>query len=158
MSTITFKEIAEIHHDALPVQRKVLEELFPKVFHDWRTITTLDDALRYHGLTESEVEVKVNNAPDGYQERLQTTIYLDLICDAIRGNDAPIDYSNSDQKKWCPWFQYGAAAGGFGFQRTNYHYAFTRTRVGARRSFLSEEKARFFGETFIDLINKELIA
>jgi hypothetical protein len=157
MSTITFKEIEEKHREGNNEQRRVLEQLFPKVFHDWRTIKTLDDALRYHGLTESEVLVQVSNAPKGYQERLQATMYLDLICDAIRGNDAPIDYSNGDQKKWCAWLEYSAVASGFGFRYTGYNCTGTSTRVGARRSFLSEEKARFFGETFIELINKELI-
>lgn len=157
MNTITFKEIEQKHSEGSIEQRRVLEQLFPKVFHDWRTIKTIYDALRYHGLTESEVEVKVDNAPKGYQERLQATIYLDLICDAIRGNDAPIDYSNGDQKKFYVWLQYGAVASGFGFRRTSYDYAGTYTDVSARRSFLSEEKARYFGETFIELINKELI-
>lgn len=65
------------------------------------------------------------------------------------------DFSNSNQYKYFPWFVYDNGAAGFVYAATystatsTYAYA----NIGSRLCFKTPERARQFGEQFIDLWN-----
>ena len=65
------------------------------------------------------------------------------------------DYDNPNQWKWFPWFKKTPA--GFVCAYTNYTASTTHANFGSRLCFKSSERARQFGEQFIDLWNDFLL-
>lgn len=67
---------------------------------------------------------------------------------AARGEWQP-DWSNGDQKKWYPWFEYTPS--GFVVTVTIYYYHFTNASVGSRLCFPTREMAKAFAEENLEL-------
>lgn len=67
------------------------------------------------------------------------------------------DFSNSNQYKYFPWFVYDNGAAGFVFAYSHYTATYTDASVGSRLCFKTPERARQFGEQFIDLWNDVLL-
>lgn len=67
------------------------------------------------------------------------------------------DFSNSNQYKYFPWFVYDNGAAGFVYAYTNYAATGTFAVLGSRLCFKTPERARQFGEQFIDLWNDVLL-
>lgn len=67
------------------------------------------------------------------------------------------DFSNSNQYKYFPWFVYDNGAAGFVYANTNYTATYTNASFGSRLCFKTPERARQFGEQFIDLWNDVLL-
>lgn len=59
------------------------------------------------------------------------------------------DWSDSNQKKWYPWFEY--KNGGFVVAGTDYYYDYTCTDVGSRLCFPTSEMVKEFANENIDL-------
>ncbi len=64
------------------------------------------------------------------------------------------DFSNWNQEKWFPWFKYDKDAGRFEYVLTNNSPDCADTGFGSRLCFKTPERAKQFGEQFIDLYNK----
>lgn len=67
------------------------------------------------------------------------------------------DYSNHRQDKWFPWFVYDAENAGFVYATTDSAPSYTLAYFGSRLCFKTANRARQFGERFIDLWNKVLL-
>lgn len=67
------------------------------------------------------------------------------------------DFSNSNQYKYFPWFVYDNGAAGFVSASTNSTATYTCANFGSRLCFKTPERARQFGEQFIDLWNDVLL-
>ena len=67
------------------------------------------------------------------------------------------DFSNSNQYKYFPWFVYDNGAAGFVSARACSTATSTDASVGSRLCFKTPERARQFGEQFIDLWNDVLL-
>lgn len=67
------------------------------------------------------------------------------------------DFSNSNQYKYFPWFVYDNGAAGFVSATTHYTATHTNASIGSRLCFKTPERARQFGEQFIDLWNDVLL-
>lgn len=67
------------------------------------------------------------------------------------------DFSNSNQYKYFPWFVYDNGSAGFVFAITTYTATSTYALIGSRLCFKTPERARQFGEQFIDLWNDVLL-
>jgi hypothetical protein len=67
------------------------------------------------------------------------------------------DFSNSNQYKYFPWFVYDNGAAGFVSAYTYHTAAYTYATLGSRLCFKTPERARQFGEQFIDLWNDVLL-
>jgi hypothetical protein len=70
------------------------------------------------------------------------------------------DFSNRNQYKYSPWFQYNDNAAGFEYANThNAHNAVTNayTNIGSRLCFKTESRAKQFGVQFIELWNDFLL-
>ncbi len=67
------------------------------------------------------------------------------------------DFSNRNQTKWFPWFVYSNANAGFVCARTFNTATFASAYIGSRLCFKTSDRARQFGEQFIDLWNDVLL-
>ena len=67
------------------------------------------------------------------------------------------DFSNSNQYKYFPWFVYDNGAAGFVSANANSSATYTSASFGSRLCFKTPERARQFGEQFIDLWNDVLL-
>lgn len=67
------------------------------------------------------------------------------------------DFSNRNQTKWFPWFVYSNANAGFVYANTVYTAANANAHIGSRLCFKTSDRARQFGEQFIDLWNDVLL-
>lgn len=67
------------------------------------------------------------------------------------------DFSNSNQYKYFPWFVYDNGAAGFVYANSANAAAATYAAIGSRLCFKTPERARQFGEQFIDLWNDVLL-
>lgn len=67
------------------------------------------------------------------------------------------DFSNRNQTKWFPWFVYSNANAGFVCACTNRTATYAYAYFGSRLCFKTSDRARQFGEQFIDLWNDVLL-
>lgn len=67
------------------------------------------------------------------------------------------DFSNRNQTKWFPWFVYSNANAGFVSARTFNTASLASASFGSRLCFKTSDRARQFGEQFIDLWNDVLL-
>lgn len=67
------------------------------------------------------------------------------------------DFSNSNQYKYFPWFVYNNGAAGFVCANASATATYASAYVGSRLCFKTPERARQFGEQFIDLWNDVLL-
>lgn len=91
----------------------------------------------------------------GHTETLIALNKLFTLAEAWNKEDGFIpDFSDEKQDKWFPWFRYDQDSERFVCMDT--HYAPTRTHagIGSRLCFKTSERAKQFGEQFIDLYNK----
>lgn len=74
-----------------------------------------------------------------------------------KADDFVPDFSNSRQDKWFPWFVYDKDRAGFVFADANSAPSYTYANIGSRLCFKTANRARQFGNQFIDLWNKVLL-
>lgn len=74
-----------------------------------------------------------------------------------KADDFVPDYSDRRQAKWFPWFVYDKDLAGFVCANANYAPSYTNANIGSRLCFKTANRARQFGEQFIDLWNKVLL-
>lgn len=74
-----------------------------------------------------------------------------------KADDFVPDYSDRRQAKWFPWFVYDKDRAGFVYAHTTYAPSNTNAYIGFRLCFKTANRARQFGEQFIDLWNKVLL-
>lgn len=74
-----------------------------------------------------------------------------------KADDFVPDFSNRRQDKWFPWFVYDADRAGFVYANTNAAPSSTDAYFGSRLCFKTANRARQFGNQFIDLWNKVLL-
>lgn len=67
------------------------------------------------------------------------------------------DFSNRNQTKWFPWFVYSNASAGFVSASAGNAATGAGAAVGSRLCFKTSDRARQFGEQFIDLWNDVLL-
>lgn len=74
-----------------------------------------------------------------------------------KADDFVPDYSDRRQAKWFPWFVYDKDRAGFVCANTYNAPSNTNAYIGSRLCFKTANRARQFGEQFIDLWNKVLL-
>jgi hypothetical protein len=67
------------------------------------------------------------------------------------------DFTDCDQSKYYPWFRYSGADAGLVCADTYCMPSATSTAIGSRLCFKTHERAKRFGEQFIDLWNDFLL-
>lgn len=130
-----------------------LIELFgPELFIPKATdrIKTFEDACVDQKLDPKKVLPYIGTKLTIEQQVINTYAMLRIIAKSLRGNWNP-DWTNSNENKWYPWFQYKRASSGFVVVDTDYVCAHALTYVGSRLCFPTSELAKYFGEQFIEL-------
>lgn len=64
------------------------------------------------------------------------------------------DFSDWNQGKWFPWFEYNKNVAGFVYVTTGNTPTTGHTLIGSRLCFKTSERAAQFGRQFVDLYNK----
>jgi hypothetical protein len=67
------------------------------------------------------------------------------------------DFSNRNQYKYFPWFQYNNDVAGFVYARTDNAATYASASFGSRLCFKTESRAKQFGVQFIELWNYFLL-
>ena len=124
-------------------------------------INTLVDsyaaATRYLGY-KTDKDVKLTGINPKNARALLALNILVTIADAWNKADGFVpDFSNLNQDKWFPWFRYSNNASGFVYVYSHHVTAIPLANFGPRLCFKTEERARQFGEQFIDLWNDLLL-
>ena len=63
------------------------------------------------------------------------------------------DFADRGQWKYFPWFKYDDKTAGFVFAFTGYAASLAAAAFGSRLCFISESRAKEFGEKYVDLYN-----
>lgn len=110
---------------------------------------TFKDVLKKLKISQEDFDKQTQNLSDDEIAYKQ----LKLIAKALNG-DWIADFSNSNQRKYEPYFYYTGSA--FVFHYSDCHYWNRSTRVGSRLCFKDAATATLAGKTFIDIYNKFL--
>lgn len=111
----------------------------------------LDEIYAFHNINREEFEQSISNlSPD-----TQAYEILKLIVSAYNNNEKA-DYTNSDQTKYEPWFDYASSAGGFVYDGCVYWD--TDSFVGSRLCYLNREdlKEATSNDEFMKIYNQYL--
>lgn len=112
-------------------------------------------AKKFIGLI-ADVKTKISAVNPKHVKALIALNTLFTIAEAWNKADGFVpDYDNPNQWKWYPWFKKTPA--GFVCAYTAYTATNTYASFGSRLCFKSSERARQFGEQFIDLWNDVLL-
>lgn len=117
-------------------------------------VDSFEAALEYLGRKN---EVCMCGIPEKHGKAMVAMYKLITIAEAWNKADKFVpDFDNTDQYKWFPWFRKQGSAG---FVSAATYYSATRTvaNIGSRLCFSTSERARQFGEQFIDLWNDFLL-
>lgn len=146
---LTPQEVIRSYKSADEDGKSLLSKIFGEEFFNvdvTKTIKSFEDACESLGIDAKTA------TPDIPQSRDSGAIIafakLSIIARALNEGWEP-DWTNSRQRKHYPWFKVSSGSG------LSYDdYAFTRTSVGSRLVFKTEELARYAGQQFLDIYNE----
>ena len=99
--------------------------------------------------------LKMKGPNEKHKEALIALDKLFTIAEAWNKADGFVpDFSNWNQAKWYPWFGYNKDAAEFACTGSLNAPSTAHASSGSRLCFKTEERARQFGEQFIELYNK----
>jgi len=108
-------------------------------------IKTFEDALKETGRPEVP---DFSNLPEDLRDYFKAQYKAAVIAEALN-EGTKMDWTNSDQRKWLPWFS--MSSGGFVFHDADYYFSFAAAGYGSRLCFKSEELAEYAGKQFLDI-------
>ena len=120
----------------------------------------VDEISTYKPVLDSYEAAKTYLGEDAksHQKALLALEKLIVIAEAWNKQDGVVpDFSNHNQYKYFPGFVYNDKAAGFICASMSKTAASTSATLGSRICFKSEERAKQFGEQFIDLWNDFLL-
>ena len=111
----------------------------------------LDEIYAFHNINREEFEQSISNL----SQDTQAYEILKLIVSAYNNNEKP-DFSDWDQSKYEPWFDYDSSAGGFVYHDFDFWISFTF--VGSRLCYLNSEdlKEATSNDEFMKIYNQYL--
>jgi hypothetical protein len=146
---ITKQEAKRIYPDAPEWLKEKLEQEFGADYfqpESHEEIKTFEDACSKLDIDPLSVSNESDTPDEAAYKKLK------VIVKAINAGWEP-DWNNTDQRKYWPWFRLSS---GFGFSYSLYGCAYTRTLVGSRLCFESEEKCTYAANQFIDIYEQFL--
>ena len=96
----------------------------------------------------------MNDALDKDVESVNAYLQLIIITRALNEGWEP-DWTNGREYKYIPWFNNYQSGSGLSFDAADLWI--TRTHVGSRLCFKSEELAEYAGRHFLNIYNKYLL-
>ena len=121
-----------------------------------QNIACYEDAKSYLGLSDEPL-MTICGVSKHHEKALLALSKLFTIAEAWNKEDGFVpDFSNEDQCKYFPWFEYDKDAVCLVYAAI--HFTFTdAARVDSRLCFATYKRARDFGERFQDLYNDFLL-
>lgn len=117
-------------------------------------LNTYTGACEYLGLSEDNVLV-INRK---HIKALVALSKLFTIAEAWNKEDGFVpDFSNKEQRKYFPWFEYNRVAAGFVCGCTTWVNTVASATIGSRLCFATRERALAFGNLFEGLYNDFLL-
>ena len=111
-------------------------------------VKSFEDACKLLDITPS-VPV-VTGIPEKYQKPLIANYQLMVIAEALNEGWTP-DWSNGEWDKWYPWFNMNDSSSAGRFSVRDAVNPYSRSTVGSRLCFKSEELATYAGTQFLDI-------
>ena len=102
-----------------------------------------------------DAEILIKELNPKHIEALVALNRLFTIAEAWNKSDGFVpDFSDTEQDRWFPWFEYDDDVAGFVYAHALNSPASARATVGSRLYFKTSERAEQFGKQFIELYNK----
>lgn len=123
-----------------------------------KDINSFETACQKVGV-DATVLPEVSMLPEKHRKSIIAYYKLIIIAQAINDGWEP-NWNNSSEYKYYPWLYVKASdekPSGSGLSYDDCGYVTSFTTVGSRLVFKSREAARFFGETFTDLLTDYLL-
>lgn len=120
-----------------------LEQLSSTKFGDYRDIQTFDDACEALGITWEE--------PKDLPADVIAYMKLRIIAKALNGGKW-MDYKDTNEYKYYPWFNAAGSASGFSYN--GYDYDRLRSFIGSRLTFKTAAIAKYAGTQFLEIFKK----
>ena len=111
---------------------------------DFRTIRSFEDACKKEKIDPTVLPDVTGILPE-FSDAIVNAYKLMVIYKAIN-NGCCLDWNNSKQRKYFPYF--GVLSSGYGFSDSSYYYYYTHTTVGSRLCTDTSEKACYIAEQF----------
>lgn len=112
-------------------------------YGDYRDIKTFEDACASVGIQWIE--------PESLPDDVVAYMKLRIICQALNGGKW-MDYSDTDETKYYPWFNASGSASGFSCG--GYGCVHSLSHVGSRLVYASSEMAKYAGNQFLNIYNQ----
>ena len=122
-------------------------------------VASYEDAKAILGLSDESL-MTICGVSKHHAKGLLALSKLFTIAEAWNKEDGFVpDFSNEEQRKYFPWFEYNKGAAGFVCVNTDWTatYAIASAGVGSRLCFATRERAIAFGTQFKDLYNDFLL-
>lgn len=119
-------------------------------------IPTFADAIMYLGLEKDGEDSPINwiRKDEAMIKKVEAYTKLQTIATAWNKIDGFVaDWEDTNQYKYFPWFEYSRDAAGFVCTNTLSTATVASANYGSRLCFMTRERAKQFGEQFIDLWN-----
>ena len=118
-------------------------------------VDSFESACEYLGI---EHKFAVCGSDNKHHKAMVSLFKLITIAEAWNKEDEFVpDFSNRNQYKYFPWFQYNDNSAGFVCADTDFAATYACARVGSRLCFKTESRAKRFGIQFIELWNDFLL-
>lgn len=140
MKAIVNVEDRKIELELTPEQEEFIKS---HKYGDYRDIKTFEDACVAVGIEWKE--------PESLPHDVVAYMKLRIICQALNGGKW-LDYSDTDEAKYYPWFN--ASGSGVGFSSDVFDNADSISCVGSRLVFASSDMAKYAGNQFLDIYNQ----
>jgi len=116
-------------------------------------VKTLEDAL---AITGRPAVPEFADVPEELRSYLQAQYKAMAITETLNEKWVA-NWSNWDENKWFPWFDYDKASSRFAFYATSYLYAFATAGYASRLCFRTKALAEYAGRQFEDIYNELLL-
>lgn len=154
---ITLENALKAYRKADAVGRALLEDLhgketFRAALNIMERVASFQDICDISGVMSCTFELPRNASRK--QIRKNAGDMLELIIEVLNEGWEP-DYSNSNEQKWYPYFEYNKRTGRFSY--SGYVYDNVYSFVGSRLVFKNRALAEFAGKLFIDIYNDYML-
>jgi len=158
MQTLSFdKDVAVKEYSAADKKTKAaLTKIFGDKFFLSLTdrIKTWEDAAAEKGIDPVKslpFQKPSNTREEAVNAFFMLDVIAELLCDGV-----VLDWTDTNQKKWYPWFTDYKKGSGFRFGGSGYNWTLTDTAGGARLCLPTKELTDYFGKQFLSTWNKFL--
>lgn len=151
------KKARSIYATAPPELKVMLEDTFTKEYFSMNIMDRIkkwEDAATELGIDPIE-SLPFPNPKNNREVATNAFFKLDAINQVLL-EGVVLDWTNTNQKKWYPWFNEYRPGSGFSFYGTCCGWTATLANGGARLCLDTEKKAAYFGKQFLSIFNEYL--